>query len=106
MCLSPNRVTLDKWWRNKQFWLIGGTSAHPAIVLQGLLKVIVGVDILFTLTSKSATLEDGDDEFVDIYVVIKVELSNDPSNYNHDGECYCHWCGSSKDFVQPLSTME
>ncbi|KAF1892210.1 hypothetical protein Lal_00036571 [Lupinus albus] len=68
MCLSPNRVTLDKWWRNKQFWLIGGTSAHPAIVLQGLLKVIVGVDILFTLTSKSATLEDGDDEFVDIYV--------------------------------------
>ncbi|GAU11266.1 hypothetical protein TSUD_342570 [Trifolium subterraneum] len=62
-------ITLHDWWRNEQFWLIGGTSAHPAAVLQGLLKVIAGVDISFTLTSKSATPEDGEDEFADLYVV-------------------------------------
>ncbi|KAJ4962024.1 hypothetical protein NE237_021934 [Protea cynaroides] len=62
-------ITLHDWWRNEQFWLIGGTSAHPAAVLQGLLKLIAGVDISFTLTSKSAAPEDGDDEFADLYVV-------------------------------------
>lgn len=62
-------ITLHDWWRNEQFWLIGGTSAHPSAVLQGLLKVIAGVDISFTLTSKSATPEDGDDEFVELYAV-------------------------------------
>lgn len=62
-------ITLHDWWRNEQFWLIGGTSAHPAAVLQGLLKVIAGVDISFTLTSKSATPEEGDDEFAELYVV-------------------------------------
>ncbi|CAA7056172.1 unnamed protein product [Microthlaspi erraticum] len=62
-------ITLHEWWRNEQFWVIGGTSAHPAAVLQGLLKVIAGVDISFTLTSKSSTPEDGDDEFADLYVV-------------------------------------
>ncbi|KAL5560954.1 hypothetical protein UlMin_030701 [Ulmus minor] len=62
-------ITLHDWWRNEQFWLIGGTSAHPAAVLQGLLKVIAGVDISFTLTSKAATPEDGDDEFADLYVI-------------------------------------
>ncbi|KAJ9187827.1 hypothetical protein P3X46_003243 [Hevea brasiliensis] len=62
-------ITLHDWWRNEQFWLIGGTSAHPAAVLQGLLKVIAGVDISFTLTSKSATPDEGDDEFAELYVV-------------------------------------
>lgn len=62
-------ITLHDWWRNEQFWLIGGTSAHPAAVLQGLLKVIAGVDISFTLTSKSAAPEDGDDEFAELYAV-------------------------------------
>ncbi|CAN6468577.1 unnamed protein product [Victoria cruziana] len=60
-------ITLHDWWRNEQFWLIGGTSAHPAAVLQGLLKVIAGVDISFTLTSKSAV--DDEDEFAELYVV-------------------------------------
>ncbi|KAH9605587.1 hypothetical protein KSS87_004836 [Heliosperma pusillum] len=60
-------ITLHDWWRNEQFWLIGGTSAHPAAVLQGLLKVIGGVDISFTLTSKSSTPDDIEDEFADLY---------------------------------------
>ncbi|XP_058076935.1 cellulose synthase-like protein D5 [Magnolia sinica] len=61
-------ITLHDWWRNEQFWLIGGTSAHPTAVLQGLLKVIAGVDISFNLTSKSAA-DDNDDEFAELYVV-------------------------------------
>ncbi|KAF3336529.1 cellulose synthase-like protein D5 [Carex littledalei] len=61
-------ITLHEWWRNEQFWLIGGTSAHPAAVLQGLLKVIAGVDISFTLTSKSAG-DDTDDLYADLYIV-------------------------------------
>ncbi|XP_043695891.1 cellulose synthase-like protein D5 [Telopea speciosissima] len=62
-------ITLHDWWRNEQFWLIGGTSAHPAAVLQGLLKLIAGVDTSFTLTSKSSTPDDGDDEFAELYIV-------------------------------------
>ncbi|KAL4555591.1 hypothetical protein LXL04_038215 [Taraxacum kok-saghyz] len=48
--------------------LIGGTSAHLAAVLQGLRKVVAGIEISFTLTSKSGG-EDEDDEFADLYTV-------------------------------------
>ncbi|KAJ1257590.1 hypothetical protein BS78_10G008100 [Paspalum vaginatum] len=61
-------ISLEEWWRNEQFWLIGGTSAHLVAVLQGLLKVIAGIEISFTLTSKSGG-DDVDDEFADLYVV-------------------------------------
>ncbi|PON75195.1 Cellulose synthase [Parasponia andersonii] len=61
-------VGLEEWWRNEQFWLISGTSAHLAAVVQGLLKVIAGIEISFTLTSKSAG-EDNDDIFADLYLV-------------------------------------
>ncbi|XP_047970816.1 cellulose synthase-like protein D5 [Salvia hispanica] len=60
-------ITLHDWWRNEQFWLIGGTSAHPAAVVQGLLKVIAGIEISFTLTSKSGVAEDGEEEFAELY---------------------------------------
>ncbi|KAL2624372.1 hypothetical protein R1flu_008617 [Riccia fluitans] len=61
-------ITLEEWWRNEQFWVIGGTSAHLAAVFQGLLKVVAGVDISFTLTSKSGG-DDENDEFADLYAV-------------------------------------
>ncbi|KAG5053327.1 hypothetical protein JHK87_005525 [Glycine soja] len=61
-------VELEQWWRNEQFWLISGTSAHLAAVVQGLLKVMAGIEISFTLTSKSAG-EDEDDMFADLYIV-------------------------------------
>ncbi|KAL4643812.1 hypothetical protein ACB092_02G119100 [Castanea dentata] len=61
-------IGLEEWWRNEQFWVIGGTSAHLAAVLQGLLKVIAGIEISFTLTSKSSG-EDEDDIYADLYVV-------------------------------------
>ncbi|GMH28269.1 hypothetical protein Nepgr_030112 [Nepenthes gracilis] len=61
-------IGLEEWWHNEQFWLIGGTSAHLAAVLQGLLKVIAGIEISFTLISKSAG-EDEVDMFADLYMV-------------------------------------
>ncbi|CAN4077279.1 unnamed protein product [Withania somnifera] len=61
-------IALEEWWRNEQFWLIGGTSAHLAAVLQGLLKVVAGIEISFTLTSKSSG-DENDDEFADLYVI-------------------------------------
>ncbi|CAM6029697.1 unnamed protein product [Sphagnum balticum] len=61
-------ITLEEWWRNEQFWVIGGTSSHLAAVFQGLLKVIAGVNISFTLTSKSGAEEEGD-IYSDLYVV-------------------------------------
>ncbi|KAK7307337.1 hypothetical protein VNO77_40299 [Canavalia gladiata] len=60
-------IGLEEWWRNEQFWLIGGTSAHLAAVLQGLLKVMAGIEISFTLTSKSSG-DDENDEFADLYI--------------------------------------
>eukprot|EP00268_Persea_americana_P051649 TRINITY_DN571_c0_g1_i1.p1 TRINITY_DN571_c0_g1~~TRINITY_DN571_c0_g1_i1.p1 ORF type:complete len:1095 (+),score=217.69 TRINITY_DN571_c0_g1_i1:973-4257(+) len=56
-------VGIDDWWRNEQFWVIGGVSAHLFAVFQGLLKVLAGVDTNFTVTSKA-----GDDEdFSELY---------------------------------------
>nr|CAB3495138.1 unnamed protein product [Digitaria exilis] len=61
-------IALEEWWRNEQFWLIGGTSAHLAAVLQGLLKVVAGIEISFTLTSKQVG-DDVEDEFAELYIV-------------------------------------
>ncbi|XP_061336390.1 cellulose synthase-like protein D4 [Gastrolobium bilobum] len=61
-------VELEQWWRNEQFWLISGTSAHLAAVVQGLLKVVAGIEISFTLTSKSGG-EDDEDIYADLYIV-------------------------------------
>eukprot|EP00475_Leptophrys_vorax_P009545 TRINITY_DN1631_c0_g4_i3.p2 TRINITY_DN1631_c0_g4~~TRINITY_DN1631_c0_g4_i3.p2 ORF type:complete len:1083 (-),score=34.71 TRINITY_DN1631_c0_g4_i3:3641-6889(-) len=57
-------VGLTEWWRNEQFWVIGGVSAHLFAVFQGLLKVLAGIDTNFTVTAKQA--EDG--EFAELYL--------------------------------------
>ncbi|XP_058073282.1 probable cellulose synthase A catalytic subunit 5 [UDP-forming] [Magnolia sinica] len=56
-------VGIDDWWRNEQFWVIGGVSAHLFAVFQGLLKVLAGVDTNFTVTSKGGD----DEEFSELY---------------------------------------
>ncbi|KMT18829.1 hypothetical protein BVRB_2g029350 [Beta vulgaris subsp. vulgaris] len=58
-------VGIDEWWRNEQFWVIGGVSAHLFAVCQGLLKVLAGIDTNFTVTSKASD-EDGD--FTELYL--------------------------------------
>ncbi|KAG5573209.1 hypothetical protein H5410_062975 [Solanum commersonii] len=57
-------VGIDDMWRNEQFWVIGGVSSHFFALLQGLLKVLAGVNTSFTVTSKAA--DDG--EFSELYV--------------------------------------
>ncbi|KAF5738980.1 hypothetical protein HS088_TW12G00176 [Tripterygium wilfordii] len=57
-------VSIQDWWRNEQFWVIGGVSAHLFAVFQGLLKVLAGVDTNFTVTSKSAD----DADFGELYL--------------------------------------
>ncbi|CAM0882709.1 unnamed protein product [Alopecurus aequalis] len=57
-------IGIEDWWRNEQFWVIGGISAHLFAVFQGILKMIIGLDTNFTVTSKAA--EDGD--FGELYV--------------------------------------
>ncbi|PKI35668.1 hypothetical protein CRG98_043939 [Punica granatum] len=58
-------VGIDEWWRNEQFWVIGGVSSHFFAVVQGLLKVLAGIDTNFTVTSKASD-EDGD--FAELYM--------------------------------------
>lgn len=57
-------VTIDDWWRNEQFWVIGGVSSHFFALLQGLLKVLAGVNTNFTVTSKGG--DDG--AFSELYI--------------------------------------
>ncbi|XP_057549725.1 cellulose synthase A catalytic subunit 4 [UDP-forming] [Amaranthus tricolor] len=57
-------VSIEDWWRNEQFWVIGGVSAHLFAVFQGLLKVLAGVDTNFTVTAKAAD----DTEFGELYL--------------------------------------
>ncbi|KAJ7559354.1 hypothetical protein O6H91_04G081100 [Diphasiastrum complanatum] len=56
-------VGIEEWWRNEQFWVIGGVSSHLFAVFQGLLKVLAGIDTNFTVTSKSGD----DDNFGELY---------------------------------------
>ncbi|XP_047319978.1 cellulose synthase A catalytic subunit 1 [UDP-forming]-like isoform X2 [Impatiens glandulifera] len=58
-------VSIEDWWRNEQFWVIGGTSAHLFAVFQGIMKVVAGINTNFTVTSKAS--EEGDD-FVELYM--------------------------------------
>ena len=58
-------VAIDGWWRNEQFWVIGGVSAHLFAVFQGLLKVLAGVETNFTVTSKSGD----DEEYAELYAL-------------------------------------
>ncbi|XP_006351001.1 cellulose synthase A catalytic subunit 5 [UDP-forming] [Solanum tuberosum] len=57
-------VGIDDWWRNEQFWVIGGASAHFFALFQGLFKVLAGVETRFTVTTKAG--DDG--EFSELYM--------------------------------------
>ncbi|KAM5562253.1 cellulose synthase A catalytic subunit 2 [UDP-forming] [Rosa sericea] len=57
-------VGIHDWWRNEQFWVIGGASSHLFALVQGLLKVLGGVSTNFTVTSKAA--DDG--EYSELYL--------------------------------------
>ena len=54
-------IGLEEWCRNEKFWLISGIGAHWAAVVQGLPKVISGIDLSFTLRTfmQTCTLWSG-----------------------------------------------
>ncbi|MBA0720295.1 hypothetical protein Golax_007922 [Gossypium laxum] len=58
-------VSIEDLWRNEQFWVIGGVSAHLFAVFQGFLKMLAGIDTNFTVTAKAAE----DAEFGELYIV-------------------------------------
>ncbi|KAK4421144.1 Cellulose synthase A catalytic subunit [UDP-forming] [Sesamum alatum] len=58
-------VSIEALWRNEQFWVIGGVSAHLFAVFQGFLKMLAGLDTNFTVTAKAAD----DTEFGDLYII-------------------------------------
>ncbi|XP_057949300.1 cellulose synthase A catalytic subunit 8 [UDP-forming] [Malania oleifera] len=58
-------VSIEDLWRNEQFWVIGGVSAHLFAVFQGFLKMLAGVDTNFTVTAKAAD----DAEFGELYII-------------------------------------
>ena len=58
-------VSIQDWWRNEQFWVIGGVSSHLFAVFQGFLNLMGGIDTNFTVTAKAAD----DIEFGDLYIV-------------------------------------
>ncbi|WCJ27234.1 cellulose synthase family protein [Euphorbia peplus] len=58
-------VAIEDLWRNEQFWVIGGVSAHLFAVFQGFLKMLAGIDTNFTVTAKAAE----DAEFGELYMV-------------------------------------
>ncbi|KAF7836332.1 putative cellulose synthase A catalytic subunit 3 [UDP-forming] [Senna tora] len=53
-------VTISEWWRNEQFWVIGGVSPHLFAVFIGIFKLIAGVDGNFILKSESENDDDDD----------------------------------------------
>lgn len=58
-------VSIEDLWRNEQFWVIGGVSAHLFAVFQGFLKMLAGLDTNFTVTTKAAE----DAEFGELYII-------------------------------------
>ncbi|KAK6264587.1 hypothetical protein SCA6_020021 [Theobroma cacao] len=58
-------VSIEELWRNEQFWVIGGVSAHLFAVFQGFLKMLAGIDTNFTVTAKAAD----DADFGELYIV-------------------------------------
>ncbi|KAK7401428.1 hypothetical protein VNO78_12904 [Psophocarpus tetragonolobus] len=53
-------VAVDEWWRNEQFWVIGGVSAHILAVFLGMFKVLAGVNTNFIVASKVDDKEHSD----------------------------------------------
>ncbi|CAK9874927.1 unnamed protein product [Sphagnum jensenii] len=51
-------VGIHEWWRNEQFWVISGVSAHLFAIFQGLFKILAGINTNFTVTSKASEDKD------------------------------------------------
>ncbi|RWV99348.1 hypothetical protein GW17_00037748 [Ensete ventricosum] len=73
--LRRSGVSIEEWRRNEQFWVIGGIPARLFAVIQGLLKVLAGIDANFIFTSKATD----DKEFRELYNFKWTTLSIPPT---------------------------
>jgi cellulose synthase A len=48
---------IDEWWRNEQFWVIGGVSIHLFVIFQGF-KMLADINTIFFMTSKASEDKD------------------------------------------------
>nr|CCW28829.1 putative cellulose synthase family protein [Arachis ipaensis] len=63
-----SRVTIHEWWRNQQFWVMGGISAHLFALFIGLFKVLVGVNTNMILTTTTIT-KDNDHDHSELFAI-------------------------------------
>ncbi|KAJ4773004.1 Cellulose synthase-like protein [Rhynchospora pubera] len=61
-------ITLKEWWQAEQMWMIGGTSAHLFAVFQGMLKVILGIEVKLPV-KQELPADDDEEEFADLNIV-------------------------------------
>ncbi|XXG90249.1 hypothetical protein AAC387_Pa12g2063 [Persea americana] len=62
--LQWSGVGIEDWWRNEQFWVIGGVSSHLFAVFLGFMKMGGGINPNFKVTAKASD----DSEFGELYV--------------------------------------
>ncbi|KAJ1410332.1 Nucleotide-diphospho-sugar transferase [Sesbania bispinosa] len=58
-------VSLEEWWRNQQFWVIGSVSANLFSILQGLMGALGKFNANFSVVSKAPD----DVEFCELYTI-------------------------------------
>ncbi|CAL0304941.1 unnamed protein product [Lupinus luteus] len=59
-------VSLEEWWRNQQFWVIGSVSGHLFAIIQGLMTAFSKFNTNFSVVSKAPN-DDG--EFHELYTI-------------------------------------
>lgn len=60
-------VSLEEWWRNQQFWVIGSVSAHLFAIAQRLMGGFIGkINDHFSIVSKAP---DNDGQFNELYTI-------------------------------------
>ncbi|WJX93670.1 Cellulose synthase A catalytic subunit 7 [UDP-forming] [Trifolium repens] len=60
-------VSLEEWWRNQQFWVIGSISAHFFAIVQSLMGGFIGkINAHFNIVSKAP---DDDGQFNELYTI-------------------------------------
>ncbi|XLR49016.1 hypothetical protein S83_033676 [Arachis hypogaea] len=84
-----SRVTIHEWWRNQQFWVMGGISAHLFALFIGLFKVLVGVNTNMILTKTTVTRDNDHDHSVCNKVDNISNCSNNIDDVEHN--CHCGW---------------
>ncbi|KAK4755407.1 hypothetical protein SAY87_009164 [Trapa incisa] len=61
-------TSIDEWWRNEQFWVIGSVSSHLFAIILGLLKALTCINVRRLHSASSADYHHGNEEAPDVCV--------------------------------------